>query len=134
MAAHKNFKTRVGEARAAAKFVRIMSRNSKGQATSVSVPGHQGKTYLVIIRRFSGKISTECLLETGFGTKPCPGTNSVCYHSMAAIMAVAKDAGVKIFSFHIELYGAKKLHNINRGMLIELFNRIGTDKIWVVAK
>lgn len=116
------FKDRVAEARAAARFGAILTRDKVGRARVVLVPGHNMAQYRVIIRwhkdEETGKyrVSTECHKVAGAaGHIPCYG-NTVrgCYHSMAAIIIAAEDAGMSVM-FSDESANAKRIKNLGDG-------------------
>lgn len=86
---------RTEKSRAAVLFAKIMQRDTAGRVSKVGVPGSECKRYDVIIRR-NGVVSCECNLITGgkTGAQPCKGAaHSVCYHSIAALLVAAADAG-----------------------------------------
>lgn len=132
MANKTNFAKRVTEARAAAKFAKIIKTDALGRPINVIVPGHEAKNYTVIVRRHDNRVyATECLLNTGVtGYIPCPGNSNghICYHSFAAIIAIAGDAHKSISLHSTEKNAAKK------GRPITLTNKVGSDKVWFTVK
>lgn len=93
MCSKKGLAYRVENTKASARFAKIVSRSNTRAV--VLVPGHEGKQYKVILRKYNvhgeSVTSAECLLTTGVGDSLCKGNKTVkgiCYHSMAAIEAV----------------------------------------------
>jgi hypothetical protein len=90
-----NFK----DARRAATFAHV-ERGTGNTAYKVTVPGHEGKRYMVLARweRRGGVpvMTLECFLDTplGVAANQCPSRvhnhNTPCYHCLAATMAIAK--------------------------------------------
>lgn len=95
-------KERVEEARAAARFALIQKRDAQGRPSVVLVPGHQAARYQVILRRKGNHgelLTAECRKEAGaVGYIPCQGNSNgtVCYHTMAAVIAAAGDSGYAV--------------------------------------
>ena len=83
------------EARAAAKFAQIITRDRNSKPIKISVPGHEGRKYSVILKRNGKEAVAECLLDEKFGSSPCP-SHSICYHIKAAVIAAAEDAGYSV--------------------------------------
>lgn len=110
---------RVGKARQIARMglCSIASRNGKGEAKTVVVPGTDGKQYQVIIRRKNGFWTTECRLECGSqGYQDCPGNAiTVCYHSFAAIFTAAEDSSCRVHSVTESLKAASRLKRLIKG-------------------
>jgi len=127
------FNGRRNEARGAAQFAGIVARNSNGRPSQVTVPGHGGKRYDVLIKREGGVFVTECRIDTGVtGMISCPGSKYVCYHALAVVMAVAEDAGMQAVMCH-SADDAAKVRNLRGGAVIQVINKAGTDKVWAVA-
>lgn len=103
------------DARSAAKFARVVPQPKGIVKYKVYVPGHDGRHYLVLLRheeranvdKPTGVISKfyvmtgECLLDIDkFGTpNACPSTattNSPCYHTLAAVIALSESQGLDI--------------------------------------
>ena len=103
--------------------------------TVIGVPGSEGRSYQVIIRRFPGKISLECNLDMDkMGIVPCEGNKkTVCYHALAALYASAKLAGQTVSICHNET-DAKRLANMSHGMvaLVESWN--GGKPMYMMVK
>lgn len=80
----------------------ILDRDKKKRAKTVLVPGSDGKTYQVVIKRhpkranYLESITTLCQLQTGGGPLPCPGNNNghICYHSFSAILFAAYEKDI----------------------------------------
>ena len=72
----------------ASEFCHTLQLDKDDRVKSVSVPGHEGKSYRVILRRngaisgeYNRAITTECHLTTSNGDIPCKGNpDSICYH------------------------------------------------------
>ena len=97
----KGFNGRIVDAKAAARFISVLRRDERNRPTILSVPGHEGKRYTVVLVRDDAAktVKVKCL-HSGNMSDICEGNyRSVCYHSFAAIMFAAKEAGfsVKIF-------------------------------------
>lgn len=93
--------------REALPFSAILKRDKKNRPTLVQVPGTEGKTYNVIIRRLRvnetfSKITLECNLVVGIGyisclgNSPRKGTHVICKHSRTALNLVLFEAGRKV--------------------------------------
>lgn len=83
---------RLIHARARAKAVQILKRDPTGRAVAFRVPG-TARSYVVTLYRKDGRIWTYCKQESG---PKCRGNgNSICYHSIAAVIAAAKDKGYR---------------------------------------
>lgn len=104
-----SFDTQKANASAAALFSKIESDN--GKTAVVLVPGHDAKTYRVILRRDGGVVTAECLLVTSIGDKSCASGEHLCYHSMAAMIKIA-DASKVALSFTKSADSAKRLTRI----------------------
>jgi hypothetical protein len=134
----KQFKDRVAEARAAARFGTILTRDREGRARVVLVPGHNMTTHRVIIRRYKDDeignyISAECHKEAGpAGHIPCNGNMAgVCYHSMAAIIIAVEDAE-RTASFSDNWNIAKKLKNFGSSAFA-LYSHQSKKKLYVAV-
>ena len=115
MANKKGFNDRVEEARAAERFISVLRRDERKRPTILSVPGHEGKRYTVVLVRDDAAktVKVKCL-HSGNMSDICEGNyRSVCYHSFAAIMFAAKEAGfsVKIFDNEADAKKAGKAEN-----------------------
>jgi len=82
---------RVQRAKMAAEFA-VVTKNKAGQVKKVDLPGHDGKRYMVIVKRTSDGIHTDCYVETKqIGSVPCKGNeHATCYHTLAAVVVAAK--------------------------------------------
>lgn len=107
--ANTYFDNQKSEARAASLFSKVISDN--GKTAVVTVPGHDSKTYKVILRRDGGVMTAECLLQTSIGDKPCASGERICYHSIAAMIKVAA-VGKVALSFTENADSAKRLARI----------------------
>lgn len=115
MANKKGFNERVEEAKAAVRFVSVLRRDDRNRPTILSIPGHEGKRYTVALVRDDGEktVRVKCL-HSGNVSDICEGNyRSVCYHSFAAIMFSAKEAGysVRIFDNEADAKKAGKAEN-----------------------
>ena len=119
------------DARAAMMFSKIISDN--GKTAVVSVPGHDGKTYTVILRRSGSTMTAECLLKTSIGDKPCQSGDRLCYHSMAAMMVVASKSNVAV-SIAKTAEAAARLSRISKASKFALARHNSDNAIFVVAK
>jgi len=77
------------------------------------VPGHEGRTYRVIVRRAKG-ISVECHQVHQYGEiQACPGNSKgLCYHSLGALRAMAREAKLQL-AFVESVDVARKLLNLH---------------------
>ena len=99
----------------------VTSRDYVGMVKTVIVPGSEAKQYNVILRRGLGYIAAECQLLTGGGAIPCEGgRETLCRHSIAAIIVAALDKG-KVVSFAKDEKAANKLMNFG-GMLVSAWS------------
>ena len=82
---------RVARAKMAAEFA-VVTKNKAGQVKKVDLPGHDGKRYMVIVKRTSDGIHTDCYVATRqIGSVPCKGNeHATCYHTLAAVVVAAK--------------------------------------------
>ena len=111
-------------------FCKPESRDCDNRVKTVLVPGSDAKSYRVIIRRFSGHVTTECQLITSIGTINCQGNHShICYHSLAAIVIAVRDAG-KTVHFHSSEVNARK----SGGKIIPLISHQSGKIIWISIK
>ena len=125
---------RIQKARAIAKngLATILQRNREGFATSVYVPGSHGKRYEVIVRRNNGGLSFECLLDTGYGHQECKGNRiTVCYHSITALIEVAKVRGFQITAICKTRKDADLRARIG-GQVIKVFSHQGGKPMFAV--
>lgn len=123
-----NFDNQKTDATAAARFSKIESDN--GKTAVVIVPGHDAKQYRVILRRDGGVMTAECLLQTSIGDKPCPSGERLCYHSIAAMIVVAR-AGKVALSFTKSAESARRLTRIAkdtaRVVVLARHNHVGSN-------
>ena len=131
----KNFPNRVKEARALAKFAKIVKDN--GKVFEVLLPGHEAKNYRVILKwlKTTGGeyiLQSECHLHCGFGWRDCRGNSyNVCYHSLAAVVAIAEahDANV---AFALTEKDANRLVNMNTNAN-RLISKQSVKCVWIVS-
>ena len=129
--ANTYFDKQKNEARAAVLFSKLVSDN--GKTAVVSVPGHDGKTYTVILRRSGSTMTAECLLKTSIGDKPCQSGERMCYHSMAAMMVVASKSKIAV-SMAKTADAAARLSRISKASKFTLARHNSDNSIFVVAK
>ena len=134
MLSKKNFPNRVNEARALAKFAKIV--RDTGKAFEVILPGHEAKEYRVILKwAKTGKdyvMTAECGLNTSRGHINCKGNSmNVCYHVMAAVIAVANSHKAKV-SFATDENDAMRLVNMKNNAN-RLVSRQSLEYIWIVS-
>jgi hypothetical protein len=112
-------------------LVGVLQRDNEGRPRVLRVPGSEGKSYQVIIRR-KGFLSCECNMETGtLGYTPCEGNKkTVCYHAIAALLASAGDRRVVICT---DLVTAKRVSNLG-GTIYEIKSWNGGRPIWIVVR
>lgn len=126
---------RVKEARAAARFVQIITRDAQGRAKTLYVPGHDGRKYQVILRHIQvdgrNVLTAECRMDARqLGYKPCQGNGrTVCYHAMAAVIASAQDGGYKV-AFSEDPNVAVRLSHMG-GTANELMAHNGTGRVYM---
>jgi len=128
-------KTREEKARLIAQLglIGVLQTDKNGQPNVLRVPGSGGKMYQVIIRK-RGTLSTECNLDVGAaGFTKCQGNiRTVCYHSLAALVFVAKKSGktIKICKDRVD---AEKLSNLG-GKAYEVKSWQGGHSMWIVVE
>ena len=89
-----NLPNRIEKAKAATHFASC-KYDRDGKLKSVVLPGSNGKSYQVIIRRNRGMSTELILLVNGFQTKPSYAAQ-VTYHQMAAVMLAASKSGYRV--------------------------------------
>jgi len=112
-------------------LVAVLKRDEEGRPKALLVPGGEGKQYQVLIRR-NAAFETECFLWTALGPVPCRGNQNghVCYHSLAAVFAAAREAGFR-FMVTDSLENAERLARIG-GEIKELRSRQGSGHLFLV--
>lgn len=134
----KNFAARMKEARASLRFAQVLDQPAGSKAGAVVVPGHDGRRYEVLVRRLGGnKITVECRLMQGqWGHEDCPSRygGHVCYHGVAAVLAMAEESGIKI-KLRAAERNASLRATIDGGTLFELYSHDRGDEhpIYAVA-
>lgn len=120
---------RVEEAKAAAKFA-VVDTNRAGQVRKVTLPGHDGHRYMVIVKRENGTIHTDCWLEAGAcGHTECKGNaNATCYHTIAAVILAAKSVKGEV-SFAETPEDAKRLSRLG-GQIVKVVGN--GHPVWAV--
>lgn len=125
-------KDRVKLARTIALFTRVVETDKLDRPKILHVPGHKGKTYRVIIRREMG-VTVECHLMSELGNIPCQGNGNgtICYHSMAAIIAANNYRGTEAAICNSKV-DANRLANLKHGRNLRVKSFNGNGEIWVV--
>jgi len=128
------FPSRVEEARALARFAKIHDDN--GRKFTVTMTGHDDKRYMVILKWIkTGKdwaLESECLLDTSHGHEACKGNRfNVCYHTMAAVIAVANSHKTKV-AFTVNAEDAFRLANLKKSAH-RVISRQSVEYIWMVS-
>lgn len=112
---YRTFAERVNEARKAAAFALVVDENT------VVLPGHDGKQYQVVVERGDGVVACSC--STIWPTfEPCPSRfsrNNICYHGIAAVIALATEAKVKVAVADVEPK-ARKLANLGARAVVRI--------------
>jgi hypothetical protein len=115
----------LSEARKAATFAKVTATGTKKLnqvAYKVTVPGHDGKRYMVLARyEYRGShqaLTLECCLDAedlGVVANQCPSRahnhDTTCYHALAATMAIARFNGNKVAFVESEV-DAQRLRNL----------------------
>jgi hypothetical protein len=118
--------------KAAALFTFVSKRDGNGRASAIDVPGHEGRRYMVLIKR-NGHVEVECLQDTPLGDVPCQGgLRSFCFHSYAALEIAAREAGRQVVWCKDEP-AAKRLSRVGGNVLKVVGKRSG-KVIWGVVK
>lgn len=129
-----NLGNRVTKARQASVFAHV---TRKGKNAQVAVPGTDGKTYDIIFKWMTVNDVTvlqgECRVNCGIGYKDCKGASaSVCYHTVAGALAMARDTGTEIAICH-NRRDAERLSNIEGGRVFAIRSKKSQRVVWVVA-
>ena len=91
--------TRIQKARLMAGngFARVAKTDKNGRPSQYYITGSAGKQYLTGFRTINGRLSVECLLDTGCGHINCKGaTKTICYHGLIALMEKATASGYQV--------------------------------------
>lgn len=85
---------RVEEAKAASRFA-VWQTDRDGKVKNVTLPGHDGKTYRVFLKRAGSTIKGDCYIQADrCGQLECKGgSHATCYHILAAVIIAAREAG-----------------------------------------
>ena len=130
-----NLAKRVDEARALARFAKI--HRDTGRVFEVFLPGHDAKQYRVILKWLkTGKdhiMQSECGLNCGNrGYTDCKGNSfNVCYHTFAAVVAVAEAHGAEV-AFAATETDAMRLVNMKK-RANRLFSKQSMENVWIVS-
>jgi len=120
------------DARAAARFAQIIERDDLGRVVKVRVPGHEGRSYIVVIGHPAHRTDALCLQDLGpLGTRECLGNGrGVCYHVQTAILAAAgKTHSVKFCKTCGDATRAARLG----GWAYRLVSRRSGETLWMVV-
>jgi len=114
-------------------FIGVLQSDKLNRPTVLKIPGSEGKSYNVIIKRidFQGLIEVECNLDCNHhGYQPCKGNSkTICKHSRAAINFLMIKAGFKVRWF--DSY-EKAYRMMMAGKIIVIKSKQSSDKAWVV--
>jgi len=128
----------IPEAQSASKFALVTKKSNSTVKYKVTIPGHDGKRYMVLLRRISGGYTGECLLDAGaLGTpstclSATKSTNGACYHIGAALLEIAASAGYKL-AFCQNEAAAKRLRNLYNGIVLWYARHNGNKMEWAVV-
>jgi len=112
-------------------FARVRAYDQSGRVTSVEVPGHEGRRYIVDILRRDGKIVTFCRRNPS--GRECEGSKySTCYHSVAAVMLAAQKTGLKTAVCETE-EDARRASNLHRGKITKVETRPSGGEWYLVT-
>ena len=145
-----NLANRTAKARALAKFAQVVERDGNGVVKVTRTPGTKCKSYKQVIRRFPAVarmdwdqvirmhpaiVRIDCWHENGgMGNTACKGNErTVCYHSMASIIAAADCKGLHT-SFCANGSDAAKLAQLSGTKPTRIVNRSGSGEVWAVCR
>ena len=127
MTSKSNLPKRVARARSAAQFIGTVG---SGKNVTYRVPGSDGKSYRVKVRR-DGVLSFQCWQD--HDGSPCRGNENgtVCYHSLATAEKLARDAG-KSVSWCANDSDARNLSHLG-GRVFRVVSHTSESAVWGVA-
>ena len=123
-----NLPKRVRRARSAARFVGVVG---SGKNITYCVPGSDGRSYRVKVRR-DGVLSFQCWQD--HDGSPCRGNGNgtVCYHSLSVAEKLAHDAG-KSVSWCANSGDARNLSHLG-GRVFRVVSHTSGSTIWGVVR
>lgn len=114
-------------------FIGILQSDKMNRPALLKVPGSEGKSYNVIIKRDTkyNLVEVECNLDCNHhGYQACKGNSkTICKHSRAAINFLMIKAGFKVRWFDTYEKAFKMLMG---GKIIVVKSKQSQDKAWVV--
>lgn len=118
------------------KTVRATGRN-----VIVKVPGHSGRIYYVKIEWIADTYKLTCRRAKASGGKECPGnqiSNSICYHSAAALEYFIKGAlgagRIQTLAWCNTEADAKRAANLINGKVKRVISTQGNGETWIVIR
>ena len=128
MTSKANLPKRVARARSAARFVGVVG---SGKNVTYKVPGSNGKSYRVKVRR-NGVLSFQCWQD--HDGSPCRGNGNgtVCYHSLAVAERLAQDTGQSV-SWCAMKADAMRLSHLG-GTAFRVTSRTSGSTVWGVVQ
>ncbi len=128
MTSKANLPKRVRKARSAAQFVGMVGN---GKNTTYRVPGSNGRSYRVKVRR-DRVLSFQCWQD--HDGSPCRGNGNgtVCYHSLAVAEKLARDTG-KSVSWCAMKADAMRLSHLG-GTAFRVTSHTSGSSVWGVAQ
>jgi hypothetical protein len=110
-------------------FCHITDLDDQGRAKIVLVPGHKSKRYQVTITRTKQRMICSCQ-ELDLN-EPCKGNSfgTVCYHTLAALLAAVNKNGHLIFFQKLE-HPSSLVCPQNR--LLEVASADGPSRLWAL--
>lgn len=121
------------EGHKAASFVGVLRRDNEGKAVRLTVPGHDGRWYVVGIERKSA--SATCMrMDYGNEGVHCAGNSNgtVCYHVLAAMEKIAQESGYKVAWCPNDKVAHKLAHTGGKVLCVK--SAQGQGRAWGVAK
>ncbi len=128
MTSKANLPKRVRKARSAARFVGVVG---SGKNVTYRVPGSDGKSYRVRVRR-DRVLSFQCWHD--HDGSPCRGNENgtVCYHSLATAEKLAQDTG-KSISWCATKADAQNLSNLG-GVAFRVVSHTSGSAVWGIVR
>lgn len=114
-------------------MVAVDKRTPNGKVKTAFVSGSKAKVYHTILRRYPGRITIECRLDTGAtGYINCASNGYVCKHGLATILEALAEAGMSAAMCKDEKI-ARNLSNMG-GDIIEVSKWKGDQINYLVVK
>ena len=118
-------------ARKAAEFTIVMSRDKEGRPRTLLVPGHGNYHHVILWWHIDG-VSAECRVELPHDNYvPCP-SRRVCYHMLAAVIVAFREKGYRVYLAE-DKDNLKRLKNTG-GLLLRIAARRTGYTAWMLAK